>query len=65
MKYEFAKNRILPCFGTKFLHICFSSTFAKLRKDTITFVTYVCLSVRLFAWNNAAPTVWIPMKFYI
>jgi len=40
-------------------------TFAKLRKVTFIFVVSVCLSVRLSAWNNSAPTGWIFKKFYI
>jgi len=31
-------------------------SFAKLRKATISFVISVCLSVRLPAWYNSAPT---------
>jgi len=39
----------------------FSGAFTKLRKVTVTFI--LCLSIHPFAWNNAAPTGQISMKF--
>jgi hypothetical protein len=36
----------------------FLGAFAKLRKDTISFVMFVCLS----AWENSTPTGWILTK---
>jgi hypothetical protein len=43
----------------------FLGAFAKLRKATISFVTYVCLSVRPSAWNNSAPTGRVLITFDI
>jgi len=43
----------------------FISTFAKLRKATISFVISARLSVRLSAWNSSAPTERIFVKFDI
>jgi len=43
----------------------FYGAFAKLRKVTINCVMSLCLSVRLSAWNNTAPTGRIVMKFDI
>jgi len=43
-------------------HFGFFGAFEKFRKATITFVMYVCVSVRLTAWNNSAPIRWIFMK---
>jgi hypothetical protein len=39
--------------------------FAKLRKATISFVLSVCLSVRLSACNNSAPTGRIFLKIAV
>ena len=39
--------------------------FAKLRKATINFAMFVCLSVRPPTWNNSDTTKRIFMKFYI
>jgi hypothetical protein len=38
-------------------------TFAKFRKETISFIIFVSLSVRQSAWNNSAPTFSIFIKF--
>jgi hypothetical protein len=43
----------------------FLGAFVKLRKATISFVMSVCLSLRLSAWENSAPTGRIFMKLYI
>jgi hypothetical protein len=44
-------------FIAKMYHIWTAlGSFAKLRKAVTSFVTSVCLSVRLIAWNNWAPT---------
>jgi hypothetical protein len=40
----------------------FLGTFAKLRKATISFITSVCLPVRLSTWNNSVPTRQILIK---
>jgi hypothetical protein len=40
----------------------FLGAFAKLRNATISFVIYVCLSVRLSSWSNASPTGRIFMR---
>jgi hypothetical protein len=41
----------------------FLGAFLKLWEAPISFVISVCLSVRLFAWNISASTVWILIKF--
>ena len=43
----------------------FSCAFEKLQEATISVVVPVCLSIRLSAWNNSAPTGRIFMKFDI
>jgi len=43
--------------------IAYLGAVAKLRKATVSFAMSACLSVRLFAWNNSAPTGRIFMKF--
>ena len=42
-----------------------SGAFAKLRKETISFVTPVCPSAYPSAWKNSAPTIRIFIKFDI
>ena len=46
-------------------HYRFFGAFTKVLKATISFVMFVCLSVRPSAWNNSVPTGPIFMKFYI
>jgi hypothetical protein len=41
----------------------FVGAFTKLQKPTISFIMSVCLSIRLPAWNNSAPTRRIFVKF--
>jgi hypothetical protein len=55
----------LTKFNSQGLIFLILGAFAKFRKATINFVTYVCLSVRPSAWNNSAPTERIFMKSVI
>jgi len=41
----------------------FLGAFQKLQKVTISFIMFVCSSVRLSAWNNVAPSERNFMKF--
>jgi len=43
----------------------FLGAFAKFLKTTLSFVMYVCLSVRLYVWNKSIPTGHIFLKFGI
>ena len=60
--------KVVLLYQTAFIHLflfLFLGSFAKLRKATISFVTSVCLSVRLSALNDLALTKRILMTFYI
>ena len=41
-------------------HLCL-----RFRKATVSFVMFVCPSIRLSAWNNSAPTKWIFIQYDI
>jgi hypothetical protein len=56
--------KLLTC--SKFTYVTTANTtFAKLQKVTLSFVTSVRPSTHLFAWNSFAPTGWILIKFNI
>ena len=62
---HFSSPRLGSCLSCSFSFIWpslrFLGVLAKLRKSTISYVT----SIRLFAWNNSAPTGRIFIKFDI